>query len=140
MDQSISDQANESLEKSSQVYPEILRRVRAREDLYSISTDISERVNVDTTTAYRWVHIVDTEFSRRRRVIATVGATFLWICALAAAAAVAFRVLAADALLFGLPTDTVLFVLAGIVGVPAVYLSRRADALALSRSNPFSDE
>ncbi|MFP4643553.1 MAG: hypothetical protein ACLFM0_04290 [Spirochaetales bacterium] len=140
MEERVSDRANESLEKSREAYPEILRRVRAREDLYSIANDISGRVDVDMSTAYRWVHIVDSEFSRRRRGIATIGATLLWICALSAAAAVAFRLLAPGASLLGLSADSVLFVLAGIAGVPAVYLSRRADALALSRSNPFSDE
>ncbi len=140
MEQRISDQAGASLEKSREVYPEILNRVRAREDLYSIASDIAEQANVDMTTAYRWVHIVDSEFSRRRRVIARIGATFVWVCALSAAAATAFRLFAPGTLVLGIPADSVLFILAGITGVPAVYISRRADALALSRSNPFSDD
>ena len=140
MEQRISDRANVSLEKSREVYPEIVRRVRTREDLYSIASDISEQVDVDITIAYRWVHIVDNEFSRHRRVIARIGATFVWLCALSAAAAIAFRVLAPDTTVLGVSADSILFILAGIAGVPAVYLSTRADALALSRSNPFSEE
>lgn len=140
MEHRISDRANAELEKSREMYPEILSRVRERDDLYSIASDISGRANIDMNTAYRWVHIVDSEFSRRRRAIARTGAVFVWVCALLAAAAIAFRLLAPETVVLGVSPDSILFILAGAAGVPAIYLSRRADALALSRHNPFSDE
>ncbi|MFW6387768.1 MAG: hypothetical protein ACOC0B_00705 [bacterium] len=137
MEYSVSDRADEEARKSSEVYPEILDRVRRKEDLLVIADSIAEKVNIDRTTAYRWVYIVDTEFQRRRRWIARTGAAFLWVFTLSLAGGLFAVFVRPEAQMFGLPGYAVLFVLAGITAFPALYMSIRADAIAMSRRSPF---
>lgn len=137
MEYSVSDRADEEARKSSEVYPEILDRVRRKEDLLVIADSIAEKANIDRTTAYRWVYIVDTEFQRRRRWIARTGAIFLWVFAFSAAGGLFSVIVRPEAQMFELPGYVVLFALAAVTAFPALYISVRADAIAMSRRSPF---
>lgn len=137
MENSVSERADEDARKSSEVYPEILDRVRRKEDLLVIAESVAEKVNIDRTTAYRWVYIVDTEFQRRRRWVARTGAVFLWVFVLSAAGGLFSVLVRPEAQMLGLPGHVVLFVLAAVTALPALYLSIRADAIAMSRRSPF---
>lgn len=137
MEYSVSEHADEEARKSTEVYPEILERVRKKEDLLVIADSIAEKVDIDRTTAYRWVYIVDAEFQRRRKWVARIGATFLWVFALSAAGGVFGVLVRPEAQMLGLPGYAVLFGIALITVFPAAYLSIRADAIAMSRRSPF---
>lgn len=135
----VSDLERERARKSASAYPRILERVRKGEELLEIADEVASEVEVDRETAYRWVHEVDRAFQRRRRAVARGGAALLWIAALAGAGALLLVVFGTGATLAGIPAATLLLIVALLFLPPALYLSLRADALALSRRSPFDD-
>ncbi len=135
----VSDREREQAKKSSSVYPRILERIRAGNELLEIADEVAGEVEVDRETAYRWVHEVDRVFQRRRRAVARGGVALLWVAALAGAAALILVATGAGGTIVGIPTPVLLLIVMLLFLPPALYLSLRADAVALSRRSPFSD-
>ncbi len=121
------------------MYPRILDRIRNGDELLQIADEVAAEVEVDRETAYRWVHEVDRVFQRRRRAVARGGAALLWVAALAGAAALILVVTGSEVTTAGIPTAIVLLIVVLLFLPPALYLSFRADAIALTRRSPFDD-
>ncbi len=135
----VSDREREHARKLASVYPRILARIRGGDELLEIADQVAGEVEVDRETAYRWIHEVDRVFQRRRRVIAQSGAVLLWIAALAGAGALLIVVLGIEGTFLGIPVAAALLIVVLLFLPPALYLSLRADALALSRRSPFEE-
>lgn len=73
-------------ELAARARPLILEQLRSGREPLQVSSQVAGRFGVDETKAYRWVAYISEDFERRRRRIAVVGLTLLWLGVLAAVA------------------------------------------------------
>lgn len=129
-DSQVKRERNEDIEKSQAARPTILAGLRAGEELLSIAKRVSEDHDVEEKKAYKWVTITDEEFTRRKKLVSTLGLLVLWLGALTLVSGLVMLVIGFEASgLFGLSLFLTLVIAGGVVMVPGVVLSLLAAKL-----------
>ena len=123
-DSQVRRERNEDIEKAQAARPTILAGLRAGEELLSISKRVSEDHDVEEKKAYKWVTITDEEFTRRKKLVSTLGLLVLWLGALTVVSGLVMLVIGFEAPgLFGLSLFLTLVVAGAVLMVPGVVLS-----------------
>jgi hypothetical protein len=129
-DSQVKRERNEDIEKSQAARPTILAGLRAGEELLSIAKRVSEDHDVEEKKAYKWVTITDEEFTRRKKLVSTLGLLVLWLGALTVVSGLVMLVIGFEAPgLFGLSLLLTLVIAGAVVMVPGVVLSLLAAKL-----------
>lgn len=129
-DSQVRRQREQDIEKSLAARPSIISSLRAGEELLAISSRVAREHDVDEKKAYKWVSIIEEEFRRRRRTVATLGLLVLWLGALSVVAGLVMLVIGfAGPGLFGLGLPVTLVIAGAILMVPGAVFSLLAGKL-----------
>ena len=113
---------------AAETEPEIREALARGEEARSVAERIASRHGIEELKAYRWVSYIDEEHQKRRRRLAGLALTIMWIGAVAAAVGVGALIFAATALVW-------IFVAAGgaILAVPALIVALFSRRIAYRR-------
>lgn len=129
-DSQIKRQRKEDIEKSQAARPSIIAGLRAGEELLSIAGRIASEYHIEEKKAYKWVAIMEEEFSKRRKLVATIGLFVLWLGALAVVTGLIMFVLGFRPNgLFGFTVPVTLLLTGGVVMIPGAVFSLGARQL-----------
>lgn len=129
-DSEVQRRRQEDIEKSQAARPAILAGLRAGEELLSIAGRVAGEHSVDEKKAYKWVALIEEEFSKRRKTVATLGLLVLWAGALTVVSGLVMLVIgfAPDGLV-GLNLPITLVIVGAIVMAPGAVFSLLARQL-----------
>lgn len=129
-DSQVRRQREADIEKSLAARPSIIASLRAGEELLSISSRVASEHAVDEKKAYKWVSIIQEEYSKRRKTVATVGLLVLWLGALTLISGLVMLVIGfGPPGLFGLSLPITLVIAGALVMVPGAIFSLLAGKL-----------
>lgn len=108
--------------------PEIVEALGKGRELQAVAEEISGRYEIDQLKAYRWASYIDERFQKRKKRIAVIALSVMWIGAAAAVVGVTALLFVASTVIWALVTG-----IGALFAIPALVVALLSRQIAYRR-------